>query len=756
MPFSIPVIRSSHEKKDTHSFFLLVIFLCFLLSYSNTKGQIYEDNRTKFTHPIKKTGLPIKIDGKLDDLEWGNHTATQQFLNQWPVDTGKARVSTNVRICYDNQFIYVGIACFDQHNKHVIQTLKRDSPNEYFNSDAIGIVIDPINKRTNGFFFGVSAGGAQVEGLVTATGTTTELQENWDNKWYSSTTSTDTVWFVEMAIPFSSLRYDNNNKVWGLNFVRNDMKGNTYSSWAWVPVNLNTIDLGFNGALIWDETPPSASSKASIVPYAAMGATKDYLSGTQPKFTVNAGGDAKIAVTSSLNLDLTINPDFSNVDVDRQITNLTRFSLFFPERRNFFIENSDIFTAFGYTQLRPFFSRQIGLVEGQPVPIQFGARLTGNLTDNLRIGLMDIQTDKKNGNKINASNYGIIALQQRILKRSSIRGMFINKQETSDIKNEGKKFNRLGAVEFNYLSDDGKWSGDIRLHQTGTNIKSVDDGYQSISLTRATRKTNIRMSIHRIGTNYVSDVGFIPRLENYDANRDSIIRLGFTHINNLFVYNFFPKKGKLNIHGPRYATDIFLNPNGSTNERQLFFSYYLNFKNQTEMEFIVRNTELNLPFSTFIAGNVPLQSGKYHFTNFGVWLQSDPRKSLSTNIYIQHGSFYAGTKTSLESSIKYRRQPWGSFSLTYNFDKVDFQPPYQSENFHLLGARMEISFSNAMFWTTFLQYNTQLENMNINSRFQWRYKPMSDLFLVYTDNYTPELKIKNRGFVMKTTYWLNL
>ena len=375
---------------------------------------------------IKKSEGPLIVDGILDEDIWSTAPKTDQFLNQWPIDGGAAAVQTEVRMAYDNHFLYAGITCFDVSNEHIIQTLKRDKDNEHFGSDGIAIVLDPFNQKTNGFFFGVNAGGAQIEGLISVSGNESFINENWDNKWFSAVTYGQNVWYVEIAIPLRTLRYNPANSVWGLNFVRNDMKHNAFSSWSHVPRNFNTINLGYTGELTWEENPPKASGGSiAAIPYVLTSGEANYEADSPTQVKLEAGVDAKMAITPAMNLDLTLNPDFSTVDVDQQQTNLTRFPLLFPERRGFFLENADLFNSFGISTINPFFSRRIGL----NVPILFGARLSGNVSRKLRVAVMDIQTGK--GEETNPNNYFVSAISHRLGRRSTADVLFVNRQATS-------------------------------------------------------------------------------------------------------------------------------------------------------------------------------------------------------------------------------------------------------------------------------------------------------------------------------------
>jgi hypothetical protein len=705
---------------------------------------------------ISKIKDIVKIDGILNEPFWGTLQMTSPFLNQWPTNTGNAESQTEVKLAYDDTYLYVGITCYEKNNDHIIQTLKRDQHDEHFGSDGIAIVLDPFNQKTNGFFFGVNAGGAQIEGLISVEGNESFINENWDSKWFSEVSLGDNKWYVEMAIPFRTLRYDPTISSWGLNFVRNDMKNNYFSSWNEVPVNLNTINLGYTGKLIWDENPPKTKKGTiNLLPYLATAANKDFLSGDKAEYDFEAGIEAKLALTPSLNLDLTINPDFSNVDVDQQITNLTRFPLFFPERRGFFLENSDLFTSFGKENSNPFFSRRIGLQDGSPVPIQFGARVSGNLSDKLRIGLMDVQTGKTDD--VNPQNYFVSAISRRIGKRSTIDALFVNRQRTSKGTDSVQSaFNRVLALEYNFLDGPGKWSANLGVHKS-FNPGDLDEEYYYTATAQFNNKNILaRLSGDKVGENYLTDVGFVPRLNNFDAGSETFVRLGYTQLSQLFVYNFFPGKetSKYNLHGPRVSTRFFLNTDGSFNASFAGFFYFFDFKNQNALELSYINEKNDLPFDSFIVGSIPFPKGFYSYDSFGFWFRTNPRRKLSGSIASNYGSFYEGNRISTESEINYRIQPWGNFGLRYEFNAIGLPENLESAQLHLLGATSEISFSNKMFWTTFLQYNTQADNFNINSRFQWRYLPMSDLFLVYTENYFPQsLSIKKRGLVLKLTYW---
>lgn len=710
-----------------------------------------QNNKEIFRVNTARTTSKMTIDGFLNEEAWQVVEPANNFLNKWPTDKGNAEAKTEVRLIYDNDFLYVSAICY-MDSKPVISTLKRDVG--HWNSDGFAILIDPVNEKTNGFMFGVNAGGAQTEGLVTPD----EASWNWDTKWYSEVKRHADKWVVEMAIPFKSLRYNAESTEWGINFVRNDMKRNVYSTWAHVPIPFRGIDLGYTGTLVWDQPISKTTGNRVLIPYTTGGVSRNHEDLEKTKGDFNAGLDAKIAITSSLNLDVTINPDFSQVDVDVQVANLSRFNIFFPERRNFFLENSDLFSRFGIFPVRPFFSRKIGIKDGELTPIHGGLRLTGNLDKNTRIGVMSMQS--KAIEDFNAQNYTVAAVQRRVLKRSTIQGILVSRQAFE--KGEGivkKDYNRVAGIEFNYLSEDGSWNFRTRYHKS-INPESFDDeAFISAGGEYRSRNLNVATFWNKIGENYVADIGFTPRLQNYDALADTSVRLGYYSGWNMFSYTIWPKKSeKINRHRIEWNPIFYFNKDGSLNEFVSRVSYNINFKNRSNFRVFSNYNSVNLPFHTdLIGGDDFLPPAHYAYANGGVSYNSDQRKTFSWNAQISYGEFYNGTNFSYGGGFNIRKQPWLNIGANFSQNRVRLPENFGERDILLVSPKIEISFSNKMFWTTFLQYNTQAENFNINSRFQWRFKPMSDFFLVYTDNYvTDGLTVKNRGIVFKINYWLNI
>jgi hypothetical protein len=732
----------------------LLLFLAFLFPTT----QVIAQPKEQPVISIKRATSKITIDGALDEEAWKDAQKTTPFVNKWPSDSGYAVTQTEARMLFDNQFIYIAAISYQDKKDLIIQTLKRDQLIAFWNSDGFSVVLDPIGQKSTGYLFGVNAGGAQLDGAINLVGTWAQMNENWDNKWYSAVTVHDDYWVVEIAIPFTALRFRDASADWSVNFIRNDMKNNVYSTWSRVPLQLNGFHVGHMGTMRWAEPVTPEKSKITLIPYLSGGHGRNHEDGENTKTNGNAGIDMKVALTSSLNLDLTYRPDFSNVEVDRQMTNLTRFSLLYPERRNFFLENADLFTNFGSWLTKPFFSRRIGLQDGDPIPIAAGARLSGNITRSLRVGVMDVQTEATHD--YSANNYLVAAFQHQVLARSNIKIFGANRQTTKTMEDDpAQDYNRTMGAEFQYVSKSGKLSGYLRAHTAQTPERSSQNHYVSSQINYLTSKFYAGGILERVGENYVNDLGFIPRLYNYDAVRDTTVRIGHSTFNPWFGLLIYPKKSKrINLIEPNTWSVLTYRTSGEFLERNTSVNLGISFKDTRQFYVEAFNTDVNLPYpADIIDSDRPIPVARYNFTQYTVKYSTDSRKALSGNASIGYGDFYNGTRLEYGASLNFRKQPWGVFGVTFLQNNIHLPEEYGNACFQLIGPRAEISFRNNVWWTTFLQYNTQEKNFNVNSRFQWRFRPMSDFFIVYTDNYaTTDMKVKNRGVVMKITYWLNL
>ncbi len=758
------------------------IFLTFTIVGQSSPNYI----RERPSIEISKAKAPIKIDGIANEADWEVAIQTSKFHQLRPYDSSFATLQTEVRVTFDNKNLYVYAKCYEPKNLITIASLKRDF--EGGTSDVFSVNIDTFKDRLNGFQFAVNPLNVQREGLIV---NIDEQQSNfWDNKWVSATKIYDEYWVVEMAIPFKSIRYKiSENNIWGINFARNTLKTNEVSSWAPIPRNFRPATMAYAGDLIWKNPPPIPGANISIIPYISGSNVTDFArnetleySGKKNEFNSGIGGDVKIGIGPSLNLDLTINPDFSNVEVDEQQTNLERFELFYPEKRQFFLENNDLFGQFGFPTTRPFFSRRIGIAYNPstglntPVKILAGARLSGKINNNLRIGLLNAQTQKIDfgqNNVLPTANYTVATVQQKIFSRSTISAIFSNKylglNNFSEVqKSDYQQYNRVGGLEFNFNSADNRIETESYYHQSFSPKSSSDMASWANYIGYHHPNIDLNLGYNRVGKNYTADLGFVPRtgvqslymplefaLYPKGAISKHINKYGFGMYQTEFVFDL---KGKLLDRN----LNPFLHVSGPAGNNA-FVGYGTSFT-YLFFPFDPTNASLN-PNPDASKSVVPLPVGSYNYGNFYFGYESGFRNNISGIINLITGGFYNGQSTNFDGSIKLRLKTLGSISINYAYYDINLPKPYNQTKYWLIGPKAEFSFSKSIFFSNYFQYNTQTNNFNINSRLQWRFKPVSDMFLVYSDNRFAEnigsygvkaFSPKGRALVFKMTYWLNV
>ena len=457
---------------------------------------------------------------------------------------------------------------------------------------------------------------------------------------------------------------------------------------------------------------------------------------------MDSGLDAKVTLSTSLNLDLTINPDFSQVEVDQQRTNLDRFELFFPEKRQFFLENSDLFASLGSKNIRPFFSRRIGLT----TPVKGGARLSGKLGSNYRLGIMSIQTDANE--ETPASNFTVATLQRKILTRSSLSIFLVNKESNLQENANGREnsYNRVGGVDFNLASADNLWPGKSFFHQAIYKNAGDNAFAAATSIKYNNGIISAHMSYSFVGADFQADMGFVKRA-------------GFHRFGPHLEYKFYPNEGKILNHGPTFKFDNVLDKGFKTMDRELELKYIINYINRSKLSAELERgfVKLRAPFDPTNTGGDTLATGSaYNWNEFSLKYESDARKTLNFTSNIRYGGYYNGNKLSLNGTINYRVQPYVNLSISTTYDKIDLPEPFESMAFLLIGPRLDLTFTNKLFLTTLVQYNDQADNVNVNLRFQWRFAPVSDLFIVYTNNsYPDDFRTKDKALVAKISYWFN-
>ncbi|MEX2512959.1 MAG: DUF5916 domain-containing protein [Cyclobacteriaceae bacterium] len=700
----------------------------------------------------------IKIDGVLDEHIWEEEGWISDFLQMFPSDTSLAIAQTKVKVAYNEKFLYIAAVMHSNERRedYVSTSLRRDFRGNQ--NDGISIVLDTFNDKTNGYIFGVNPYGVQREAMMGNGGLLpTDFNLAWDNKWYSEAKIYRDYWVAEIAIPFSTLRYKEESLSWNANFYRIDSRYSEKSTWTPIPKNFNVTHMAFSRKLLFPKELPKPRTNVSLIPYVAMGTSQNQLEGFSEPLKPSFGGDVKLGLGPALNLDLTVNPDFSQVEVDEQVTNLDRFEIFFPERRQFFLENVDLFADFGTDRIRPFFSRRIGVDRdentGQNVQNQilYGARLSGKLTDDWRVGAMNMQTANDPLRGISGKNFTVAALQKKIFNRSNIGVMMINR-ESMDMENGGlsvqeRAYNRLAGIDYNLFSKDNRWSGKFFYHRTFEKEVQEDTGTGHAQLAFNDVNFNAGLAYSYVGENYNPLVGYTPRS-------------GYQRIAPELGYTFFPDSEYVNRHGPGFLSETLWNPSLGITDELHTLNYLVQFHSFAEVTFSANNqfTYLFFPFDPTRTGGEPLAEGTgYRYNYMGIDFRTDPRKSLALRGTGQLGQYYNGTMANFIGMVEWRIGYRANITMNLSYSRIRLPEPQKDADLFLIGPRIDLTFTRNLFWTTFIQYNSQIDNININTRVQWRYAPVSDLFMVYTDNYFPEtFASKQRAFVMKLNYWLNL
>ncbi|WP_438423560.1 DUF5916 domain-containing protein [Aquimarina macrocephali] len=713
---------------------ILLIVLCFF-SALHTQAQ---------TKTIQFKNATITIDGQLEEPIWNELHEHTGFYNYMPTDEGLAENQTSVKLFHDGEYLYVSLIYNDTTTKTRVNSLKRDVPIGL--SDGFAMVLDTQNQQQSAYYFSVNSYSTQIDGLVERI-----------NEGYSFSTSWSTVWkakaFIngkqkqyEIAIPLKALNFNANNAVFGVQFYVRDIKKNSWTILKNVKRNYRLFDLRFTEKMTVEALPNTSISRFTTTPSITANYQNDVVD-DDTKTTFKPSLDVQYNVTSSLRLDATINPDFSQIDIDQQVTNLTRFSIFFPERRNFFLENSDLFSNLGVDGVNPFYSRRIGANSD----IQFGLKLSGNVSPKTRIGILDVQTDKEN--EIASENFGALVAEQQLSKKFTATGFLINRQQTDKFKFTND-YNRVVGINLNYKSDNNKWLGLANYGKSFNDGISKDNNFYNAAIWFNKRGLSWNASIKNLGKNYITDVGFTPRLYNYDAINDVVIREGYTQTTAGLEYEkFYEKSKRLNsVRYLNYKNDTYFDEHGKLNQSSHFLNSAIFFKNLSAIYYVFKYDYVDLRYGFDPLGNGnSLTPDEYRFGILKVGYNSANNQKLRYRFNVQKGNYYSGKRIAAGAYLNYQLLPFANLELRYDINKIDLNL-LGKETFHLTRFTGQVFFSNRLNWTTYVQYNTQRDNFNINSRLQWEYKPLSYVYLVVSDNYNKDITRTNWGVAFKMNY----
>lgn len=674
------------------------------------------------------TKAPV-IDGRLDDAEWRDGEPFRGFVQREQSEGAPVSERTEIRLLTDGEALYVGAWLYDREPSGIVPGEKiRDVT--LTNSDYIAIMLDTYQDKQNGFLFATTPAGIEYDGQIVREGEGGGVMQtgqnraqagamggfnlNWDGSWRVATSRDSAGWYAEFRIPFSTLRYGGASvQSWGLNIARMIRRKNEESFWSFIPRHFNLYRMSMAGTL--EEIAVPVRKVATITPYVLGSATRDFVTQSEAKFPAEWGADIKYGLTPSLTLDLTYNTDFAQVEVDEQRTNLTRFPIFFPEKRPFFLENAGVFSAGTPQAVDLFFSRRIGIDNGTPVPIIGGGRLTGRV-GSTTVGAMQIFTDDAPGGTQAGQSYTVLRAVREVSRRSRVGVMGVQRMTTDS----SASYNRTVAVDGRLGLGDA-WTVDWWGAATKTPGRTGNDLGYSARAAYTTRDWNNSLRYLEVGGDFNPEVGFMSRPAGYRFYDISFMRY---------------------VRKPEWAWFRQWNPHTSYRGYYGMDDFYQSGQfhiDLSEIEFSSGarfGPELNvyhegLQQDFAIADNVILKPGGYDWASVGLDWSTDPSKDLSMVLRGDFGPFYTGTRNGGSVTVTARKGATISSSLLLDYQDVTLDEGAFTRS--LVGLKAAYFFTPRIFIQTLTQFNNQQQVWTANARFGWLNTAGTGLFVVFND-----------------------
>ena len=721
--------------------------------------------------PVRVENGP-QIDGRLDEEVWLRAAVIDEFVQQEPAEGEPATERTVVRLLYDAEALYLGVEAYDSEPDGVIATEMRRDSLRLLDEDNFQVILDTFQDRRSGYMFVTSPLGAKLEQQVAEEGeggwrgrNSNNININWDGVWDVVSRRTADGWVAEIAIPMVTLRFPRQaEQAWGVNFMRNIRRKNEQVFWAPISKEYTLTRVSLAGTM----TGIGAVNRGldlRMTPYVLAGGRQDRAAGAVTGGGLDGSGfndyglDVKYGVASGLNLDLTLNTDFAQVEVDEQQVNLTRFPLFFPEKRDFFLENAGMFNVgapgSGFGRVADlFFTRRIGLsAGGQPTPIIGGARLTGKVNRH-NVAAMNITT----GSFGNAGdNFFVGRYSRDILARSKVGGIVIDKQAVGSVfaPDAGgvSHYNRTFAA-------DTTLAVHRNLTMTGFVAKTQTPGLTSGDMASYARATWLSPAFHvytefaDLQENFNPEVGFVPRLG---------IRTSKFH------GEWNPRPGRFNIRmfDPMWNITYTTDQHNRLLTRRIHNMIGTYFENGSSAMFYFNDhfEQLDIPFPIRNTG-VTVPAGTYRFGEWVFSYQSDPSRRLYTRTRYSPQTFFDGTRTDIQATVGLRATSRVSAETIFNRSDVDL--PWGEFVADLASLRLDLTLSPTVTLRSLSQYNSLTGELSNSIRFNWIYSPGSDIYIAYDEMRLDDLfylnphvrrspwgDVRNRQIAVKMTYLLS-
>lgn len=692
-----------------------------------------------------RTTESLKIDGVLDDVAWQTADAITDFHQQEPVEGNPPSERTEIRILYDDKNIYFAVRAFDSDAKSInAREFVRDA--NFSNDDKVEIIIDTYHDKRNGFRFVVNPLGTQQDALITDEGRDVNL--SWDGAWISEGRRDPEGWIVEIAIPLSTLRFQTGLDTWGLNVSRTIRRKNEEMLWTSWKRSFGLERLSQAGVLT-GVGEIKRRRVASIKPYVSTGWQQGVpiigAAGVDAGINGKAGLEvAKIGLTPSLTAEFTANPDFGQAEVDNQIVNLSRFSVFFPEKRDFFLENAGVFVFGRQGSNQVYFSRRIGLNgRGQPIPLDYGAKITGKV-GSYNVGFLQAGTRSAGVPAtslfVPRQQFTIARVKKDILRRSSVGAIVANRQGKTSLN--GSEYNRAFGLDTQLsLSDHLNVTGLIA--KTVTPRISGDNHTVRSSLRYEDNKYRATFLFENIGRNYNPEIGFVRRrgVSEYFA------QLG---------YKLRPKSLKsVREMSFEVQSDSYFDNSGTLSTRQNEFTWDTRFKNSSSIGIrpIEQITErLTEPFA--IRPGIIIPVGRYTFLRPRISYSSDNSKKIGYSARYSFGSFYSGHRDDIGGGISYRPNEYLFFDLSESYNNVRL--PQGNFKTSLLSGRMNLNLSRKFLTSSLVQLNSASRLTAVNMRLRYIFRPNSDFYVIYNQTTGKGLERASYSLQFKLTYQIYL
>jgi hypothetical protein len=694
------------------------------------------------------------LDGHLDDAAWAGAPVLTGFVQHEPFDGTPATERTEVRIVFDREAIYIGARLFDRDPGGIVHgEVRRDV--DLKEQDAFIVVLDTYRDHQNGFVFGTTPAGIEHDGQITKegeggfggpsstprNGQTGAPNLNWDGTWRVVTSVDSAGWTAEFRIPFETLRYGGGKiQEWGLNLARYIRRNNEEDFWSPIPRQYSLYRVSQAGTLAQLE-PPSRRI-ALVTPYALGTLRRDFEHGETTDLSAQFGGDAKLGVTQSLTADLTYHTDFAQVEVDEEQINLTRFNLFFPEKRPFFLENAGTFAVGTPQSVELFFSRRIGIAaDGREVPLVGGGRLTGKAAG-LTLGLLDIQAERVDGagTLIPANNYSMARVLKELPHRSQVGVIAVSRLNTDSSADYNVTLGADARIGIGDVVNLDAWAA-----HTETPSRPGSSNAVNLAGSYTTRNWELGLAARQVDRDFNPEVGFLER-ETFRYYTARILR----HLRTPNISWFREVR-------PHITFRQYDDTEGRPQSRLIHIDDHVLFANGAFFEFPGLNfirEALQQPFA--IAENVTLQPRIYDWFEFTTNFNTNLSARYSVTGVFTAGQFYTGHHTSLQSTwaVRPNEKVLAAFRMGYEDVRLkegDFTRV-------LLGFRLAYSFTPSIYLQSLTQYNNQSRTLSANVRFGWLGPAGTGLFLVFNEGRETGENARplDRAFVVKFTRQFDL